>query len=107
MVTNGSVPHMADRYTQFEGSPPGKFLVKQLGLPNPKELRRYEPGQPLLGGPALSGAAAGGRQSAEHLPRHERGHPLRAGPALTGAAAGGRVAAPVAGVLGDAGAEWF
>jgi 3-oxoacyl-[acyl-carrier protein] reductase len=52
---------MADRYTQFAGSPPGKFLVKQLGLPSPTELRRYEPGQPLLDGPALVGGAPGGR----------------------------------------------
>jgi 3-oxoacyl-[acyl-carrier protein] reductase len=55
---------MADRYTQFAGSPPGKFLVKQLGLPAPKELRRYEPGQELLDGPALVGGAPGGRLAA-------------------------------------------
>src|SRR3954470_3932526 len=62
MVTNDSVSGMAaDRYTQFAGSPPGKFLVKQLGLPSPKELRRYEPGQALLDGPALVGGAPGGR----------------------------------------------
>src|SRR5690242_1617980 len=61
MVTNDSVSRMADRYTQFAGSSPGKFLVKQLGLPNPTELRRYEPGQALLDGPALIGGAPGGR----------------------------------------------
>jgi 3-oxoacyl-[acyl-carrier protein] reductase len=78
MVTNDTVSEMADRYTQFAGSPPGKFLVKQLGLPSPKELRRYEPGQDLLDGPALIGGAPGGR-----------------------------LAGTVARVLGDAGAEWF
>jgi 3-oxoacyl-[acyl-carrier protein] reductase len=52
---------MADRYSQFADSPPGKFLVKQLGLPAPVDLRRYEPGQELLDGPAFLGGAPGGR----------------------------------------------
>lgn len=50
-----------DRYQQLTQSPPGKFLSKRLGLPQPTPLRRYEPGQPLLAGPALVGAAPGGR----------------------------------------------
>ena len=52
---------MADRYQQFTKSPAGKFLVPKLGLPNPATLRRYRPGQPTLDGPALLGAAPGGR----------------------------------------------
>ncbi|WP_034267930.1 3-oxoacyl-ACP reductase [Haloechinothrix halophila] len=52
---------MADRYTQFTNSSVGKFLAPKLGLPQPTPLRRYEPGQPLLDGPALVGAAKGGR----------------------------------------------
>ncbi|MDV6011050.1 3-oxoacyl-ACP reductase [Haloechinothrix sp. LS1_15] len=52
---------MADRYQQFTNSSVGKFLVPKLGLPSPTPLRRYEPGQPLLDGPALLGAAPGGR----------------------------------------------
>ncbi|UJW34079.1 3-oxoacyl-ACP reductase [Saccharothrix sp. AJ9571] len=52
---------MADRYQQFAGSQLGRFLVPRLGLPNPYPLRRYTPGQPPLDGPALLGAAAGGR----------------------------------------------
>jgi 3-oxoacyl-[acyl-carrier protein] reductase len=52
---------MADRYQQFTKTPVGKFLVPKLGLPNPATLRRFEPGQPALDGPALLGAAPGGR----------------------------------------------
>ena len=52
---------MADRYQQLTGTPPGRFLVKRLGLPRPTPLRRYEPGQPVLDGPALAGGAADGR----------------------------------------------
>jgi 3-oxoacyl-[acyl-carrier protein] reductase len=52
---------MADRYQQFTKTPVGKFLVPKLGLPNPAVLRRYKPGQPALEGPALLGAAPGGR----------------------------------------------
>src|SRR5919199_2524317 len=52
---------MADRYQQLTQSLPGRFITKRLGLPQPVPLRRYEPGQPLLHGPALVGAAPGGR----------------------------------------------
>ena len=52
---------MADLYQQFVDSPPGRLLAGQLGLPKPAELRRYEPGQPLVEGSALVGGAAGGR----------------------------------------------
>src|SRR5689334_4187482 len=52
---------MADRYRQFTASLLGKFLVPRLGLPSPPSLRRYRPGQPPLEGPALLGAAPGGR----------------------------------------------
>ncbi|WP_328605391.1 3-oxoacyl-ACP reductase [Amycolatopsis sp. NBC_00345] len=52
---------MADRYQQFTKTPLGKFVVPKLGLPSPATLRRYRPGQPALEGPALVGAAPGGR----------------------------------------------
>ncbi|MGH3520868.1 MAG: 3-oxoacyl-ACP reductase [Haloechinothrix sp.] len=52
---------MPDRYQQFTNSPIGKFLAPKLGLPSPTPLRRYQPGQPALDGPALVGAAPGGR----------------------------------------------
>ncbi|WP_020499405.1 3-oxoacyl-ACP reductase [Sciscionella marina] len=42
-----------DRYQWFANSGPGKLLVGKLGLPEPTPLRRYEPGQALLTGPAL------------------------------------------------------
>ncbi|GAA3534018.1 3-oxoacyl-ACP reductase [Amycolatopsis ultiminotia] len=35
--------------------------MPKLGLPSPATLRRYRPGQPALEGPALLGAAPGGR----------------------------------------------
>ncbi len=52
---------MADKYQQFTTTPLGKFVTSKLGLPEPPVLRRYRPGQPPLDGPALLGAAPGGR----------------------------------------------
>lgn len=52
---------MTDRYQWFARSGPGKFLVSRLGLPNPVPLRRYRPDEPPLPGPAVVGAAKGGR----------------------------------------------
>jgi 3-oxoacyl-[acyl-carrier protein] reductase len=46
---------LTDRYQQLIETPPGRFVSKQLGLPQPERLRRYEPGLPLLEGPALLG----------------------------------------------------
>ena len=46
---------MADRYQQFADSPPGRFMVRRLGLPQPAELRR---GPGLFDGPVLVGGAA-------------------------------------------------
>jgi 3-oxoacyl-[acyl-carrier protein] reductase len=51
------VSQAADRYQQLSSTPPGHFLVKRLGLPESTPLRRYEPGQPLLDGPAVVGGA--------------------------------------------------
>jgi 3-oxoacyl-[acyl-carrier protein] reductase len=52
---------VSDRYQTLINSPPGRFVGKRLGMPVPTPLRRYEPGQPALHGPALLGAAPGGR----------------------------------------------
>ncbi|MFF5172521.1 3-oxoacyl-ACP reductase [Micromonospora sp. NPDC000089] len=52
---------MTDRYASFVQSGAGRALVKRLGLPDPPLLRRHAPGDPLLPGPALLGAATGGR----------------------------------------------
>jgi len=55
------VSRTADRYQQLTATPPGRFLQSKLGLPESTPLRRYEPGQPLLEGPALIGGAPKGR----------------------------------------------
>ncbi|MFD8566582.1 3-oxoacyl-ACP reductase [Streptomyces sp. NPDC059639] len=44
---------MADRYLNFTGTAPGRFLTKRLGLPQPAPLRRFSPEHPSLGGPLL------------------------------------------------------
>jgi 3-oxoacyl-[acyl-carrier protein] reductase len=46
---------MSDRY------PIGKFVAQQVGLPQPVELERWEPGSPVIRGTVLLGAAPGGR----------------------------------------------
>src|SRR4051812_21413339 len=45
----------SDRYQQLTGMPPGRFIARRLALPESRPLRRYEPGQPALAGPALLG----------------------------------------------------
>lgn len=45
---------MSDRYTAMIQNPIAQFLVKNLGLPNPPELERYE-GGPLVKGTVLLG----------------------------------------------------
>ncbi|MFY1635187.1 3-oxoacyl-ACP reductase [Solwaraspora sp. WMMB335] len=52
---------MGDRYASFANSGPGRTLVRRLGLPDPPPLRRYAPGDPLVSGPVLLGAAPGGQ----------------------------------------------
>ncbi len=52
---------MSDRYSQIVNNPVGDFIAKNLGLPRPTELERFQPGQPLTSGRALLGAAPGGR----------------------------------------------
>ena len=52
---------MSDWYRDFANSGFGTTITKQLGLPRPAVLRRYEPGEPLLPGPAVVGSAGEGR----------------------------------------------
>jgi 3-oxoacyl-[acyl-carrier protein] reductase len=52
---------MSDRYQQLINTPIGKIVSKQIGLPAPVGLERYERGQPVISGPVLLGAAGGGR----------------------------------------------
>ncbi len=54
---------MSDRYQQLINTPLGKLVSKQVGLPAPVRLQRFSPGQPVLDGPVLLGAATGGRLS--------------------------------------------
>ena len=58
---------MTDRYAQLVNTPIGKLVTKQIGLPQPSRLERYEPGEPVISGPVLLGAAgasdAAGRAS--------------------------------------------
>lgn len=48
---------MIDQYQAFTQSPIGKFVVKNLGLPSPVVLDRFEQGQPVIRGAVLVGAA--------------------------------------------------
>jgi 3-oxoacyl-[acyl-carrier protein] reductase len=52
---------VSDWYRDFANSGVGTTIVTQLGLPRPAVLRRHEPGQPLLPGPAVIGSAGEGR----------------------------------------------
>jgi 3-oxoacyl-[acyl-carrier protein] reductase len=52
---------VSDWYRDFANSGVGSTVVEQLGLPRPAVLRRYEPGAPLLTGPAVVGTTGGGR----------------------------------------------
>ena len=44
-----------DLFSQVVNSAPGSFLAKQLGVPQPQELRRYRAGEPPLAGSLLIG----------------------------------------------------
>ena len=55
---------MSDRYTQFANSPLGRLLAKNLGLPQPVKLDRFEAGAPVINGAVLFGSAAEGKLSA-------------------------------------------
>jgi 3-oxoacyl-[acyl-carrier protein] reductase len=52
---------MPDRYSQVVNAPLVGAIARQLGLPQPVSLDRYQPGQPVVAGPVLSGAAPEGR----------------------------------------------
>ena len=52
---------MSDRYQQLVNTPIGKIVSKQIGLPAPVKVLRYERGQPVIDGSVLFGAAPGGR----------------------------------------------
>ena len=49
---------MTDQYQTFAKSPIGKFVIKNLGLPAPTFLDRFESATPVIKGAVLLGAAA-------------------------------------------------
>ncbi|MGE4425626.1 MAG: 3-oxoacyl-ACP reductase [Solirubrobacteraceae bacterium] len=55
---------MTDRYKNFVNSAIGKQIAPRLGLPQPPVLRRHQPGDRVIDGPVLVGAAPGGRLGA-------------------------------------------
>jgi 3-oxoacyl-[acyl-carrier protein] reductase len=50
---------MSDKYLNLVNSPVGAAVASRIGLPRPVVLRRYQPADPLLPGPALLGSASG------------------------------------------------
>jgi 3-oxoacyl-[acyl-carrier protein] reductase len=52
---------MSDRYQQLINTPVGRIVSRQIGLPQPVRLERYEPGQPVIAGPVFFGAAPAAR----------------------------------------------
>jgi 3-oxoacyl-[acyl-carrier protein] reductase len=50
-----------DRYSQIVNSRIGGLIAGPVGLPQPVELDRYSPGQPVIAGEVLLGAAPGSR----------------------------------------------
>jgi 3-oxoacyl-[acyl-carrier protein] reductase len=69
---------MPDRYQQFTDSPPGRFVVRRLGLPQPAPLRR---GPAFVDGPVLVGGGdrAAGVLASLGLEVHERAAATRYG----------------------------
>jgi 3-oxoacyl-[acyl-carrier protein] reductase len=55
---------MSDRYAQIANAPVLGSVVKTAGLPVPVELRRHSPGDPVIRGRVLLGAAPRGRLAA-------------------------------------------
>ncbi len=50
---------MSDRYGEFVQSPLGKKVAKNLGLPLPTKLDRFEAGEKVVRGSVLFGSASG------------------------------------------------
>lgn len=56
---------MSDHYQAFAKSPIGKFVIKNLGLPSPIQLERFESATPVVKGAVLFGAAPKGHFTSE------------------------------------------
>ncbi|TCM67002.1 3-oxoacyl-[acyl-carrier protein] reductase [Acinetobacter calcoaceticus] len=55
---------MSDQYQVFAKSPIGKFVIKNLGLPTPTSLDRFQSATPVIQGAVLVGAAPSSTLSA-------------------------------------------
>jgi 3-oxoacyl-[acyl-carrier protein] reductase len=64
-----------DTYGSVVNSPVGRFVAKRAGLPRPVELERHSPGDPVIRGRVLLGAAPGAARLTEALARilHDAG----------------------------------
>lgn len=56
---------MSDQYQAFAKSPIGKFVIKNLGLPSPIQLERFESATPVVKGAVLFGGAPKGHFTSE------------------------------------------
>jgi 3-oxoacyl-[acyl-carrier protein] reductase len=52
---------MSDRYAQLVNAPVASSIARRVGLPRPARLERHRPGDPVIRGRVLLGAAPGGR----------------------------------------------
>ena len=52
---------MSDRYAQLVNAPLASQIARRVGLPRPVPLERHQPGDPVIRGRVLLGAAPGGR----------------------------------------------
>ncbi|WP_425830796.1 3-oxoacyl-ACP reductase [Streptomyces fractus] len=82
---------MADRYLNFTGTAPGRFLTRRLGLPQPAPLHRFTAEHPRLEGQLLH-LTAGGSTHREELGKLLAGTGLDV---VTAASPAGRPAAAV------------
>ncbi|MEV3859457.1 3-oxoacyl-ACP reductase [Streptomyces sp. NPDC050095] len=88
---------MADRYLNFTGTAPGRFLTRRLGLPQPAPLRRWSAEHPSLEGQLLhftAGASTYRKELSDLLAR--TGHP---GLTVRGSLSGGGSGRPAAVVV--------
>ena len=88
---------MSDWYRDFANSGFGTTVTKQLGLPRPAVLRRYEPGEPLLPGPGRHRLGGGGpaARTADRRPPGRRRDGAVAGHAPTARTDGEKLGAVI------------
>lgn len=85
---------MSDRYQLFANSPAGRLLTRNLGLPAPLVLDRFDANKPLVNGAVLLG-------SIDRSKLNINGSSLAAGHPF--AATGGRIIATLAKMINEKG----